>query len=157
MTGLIVLILRVLLALALYAFLALALWMLWQDIQRTGVRVAGRTIPSLRLEIRARNKPAVYQNLHQPEATLGRDPGCDVPIADASVAPRHAIIRFDHGHWWLENLTSTNRTQLNHEKLSRATALTVGDEIAVGQARVLVSSARRTAATGKSGYQRKNG
>lgn len=141
MSGPAVLILRALLALALYAFLALALWMLWQDIQRTGLGVSGSTVPSLRLEIHTRRRRAVYQDFAQAEVILGRDPACDVPLADRSVSERHACLRFRGGHWWLEDLRSAKGTRLNHHRLSRPTALAVGDEIECGQTRVLVNSA----------------
>lgn len=139
MSGPAVLILRVLLALPLYAFLALALWMLTQDIQRTGLGVAGRIIPLIRLEIHTRKRRALYHDSSQADVTLVRDPWCDVPITDKSVSARHARLCFHDGQWWLEDLKSTTGTRLNHQRLSRPTVLTTGHEIKCGQARVVVS------------------
>jgi pSer/pThr/pTyr-binding forkhead associated (FHA) protein len=144
MTGAAVLILRVLLALALYAFLALALWMLWQDIKRTGLAISGRIGPSIRLQIHT-GRRALYQNFAQVEVTLGRDPECDLPLADRSLSARHARLKFRRGQWWLEDLKSANGTRLNHHRLSRPTVLAVGDEIKCGRARVVVTSASQAA------------
>jgi pSer/pThr/pTyr-binding forkhead associated (FHA) protein len=143
MIGPVVLILRVMLALALYAFLALALWMLSQDIKLTGLGVAGRAVPSIRLKIHTKKRRALYQDFSQAEVTLGRDPWSDVPLTDKSVSARHARLSFQQGHWWLEDLKSTTGTRLNHQRLSRSTVLTVGDEITCGQVRVVVSSTSR--------------
>lgn len=143
MTGPVVLALRVLLALALYAFLGLALWMLAQDLRQTGREIAQRAVPSLRLRLRTRNQRSVYQEFSQAEVMLGRDPWCDVLIADKSVSARHARLSFHDGQWWVEDLASTNGTRLNHERLSRPTVVTAGDEITCGRAHVIVSLASR--------------
>ncbi len=138
MSGPIVLLLRLLLALSLYLFLGLALWMLWRDLRQTVRSVTARNVPAIRLEIRDRKRPAAHRAFSQPEVILGRDPRCDVPLADPSVSARHALLSFHHGQWWLDDLGSSNGTRLNHEKVGTATVLTTGDEIQCGHARVLI-------------------
>ncbi len=139
MSGPVVLLLRVFLALALYAFLGLALWMLWRDLRQTARNVTARSVPAIRLEIKNRKQGVTYRAFTQPEVILGRGAGCDVPLADPSVSARHALLSFHHGQWWLDDLGSSNGTRLNHEKVSTATVLTTGDEIQCGHARVLIS------------------
>ena len=139
MSGPIVLALRVLLALALYLFLGLALWMLWQDLRRTVLKAADRKVPLIRLEIQTDHQTPRVSAFSQPQVLLGRDPACDVSLTDASVSARHALLSFHHGQWWLDDLGSSNGTLLNHEKLETATVLTAGDEIECGRVHVLVS------------------
>lgn len=139
MSGVVVLVLRILLALALYAFLALALWMLWQDLRRAAHEAGGRHVPAIRLEIQAIKQPSTFRAFSQPEVILGRDPLCDVPIEDPSVSARHALLSYHHGQWWLDDLGSSNGTRLNHEKLTIPTVLTTGDEIECGRAHVSIT------------------
>ena len=139
MSGPVVLLLRVLLALSLYAFLGLALWMLWQDVRQTARKATTRSVPAIRLEIQNEEQGISHQAFTQPEVMLGRDPGCDVRLSDPLVSARHALLSFHHGQWWLDDLGSSNGTRLNHEKVCTATVLTTGDEIECGRARVLVS------------------
>jgi pSer/pThr/pTyr-binding forkhead associated (FHA) protein len=139
MSGPVVLLLRVLLALALYVFLGLALWMLWQDLRQTARGVSIRSVPAIRLETRNRKRAARYRAFVQPEVILGRDPGCDVLLSDPSVSARHALLSFHHGQWWLDDLGSSNGTRLNHEIVRTSTVLTSGDEIQCGHSRVLIS------------------
>jgi pSer/pThr/pTyr-binding forkhead associated (FHA) protein len=139
MSGLVVLLLRVLLALALYAFLGLALWILWQDLRQAVHNVSSRAVPAIRLEIINQKQPARFRAFSQPEVFLGRDPDCDVRLVDPLVSARHALLSFHHGQWWLDDLGSSNGTRLNREKVDTATVLTTGDEIQCGRATVLIS------------------
>jgi len=143
MSGPIVLVLRVLLALALYAFLGAALWLMWQELRRTSARVGSSRVPAIRLEIRAKKRLPVVRAFSQPEIVLGRDPLSDVQIADQAVSARHALLSFHHGQWWLDDLGSTNGTRLNRDRLTGPTVLTSGDEIKCGQAHVVVSLSSR--------------
>lgn len=139
MTGLAVLALRILALIALYAFLGLALWIMWQELRR-GLSVASRSgSPPIRLEVRSRSRQAVVRQFTQPEVLLGRDPNSDVPLADRAVSTRHAHLRYHHGQWWIYDLGSRNGTRLNHQKLEVPTVLTTGDEITCGGVRVLVT------------------
>ncbi len=139
MSGPIVLVLRILLTLGLYAFLGWTLWIIWQDIKQTGLRVVARKIPAIRLEVRTRNRAPALRSFSQAEVTLGRDPSCDLQLEDETVSVRHARLSYHHGQWWVEDLDSTNGTSLNKEKLSTAAVLMTGDEIKCGKVRVNVS------------------
>lgn len=138
MSGPIVLLLRLLLALSLYLFLGYGLWLLWRDLSLSAVHVVERKVPAIRLEIRNAKKPMSQRAFSQPQVYLGRDPHCDVPLADPSVSARHALLSFHHGQWWLDDLGSSNGTRLNREIIQTATVLTTGDQIQCGHARILV-------------------
>jgi len=141
MTGPIVLALRLLMALSLYAFLGLALYTFWRDLQQEAEKLTARRAPGISLTVREGDAQPVIKHFMQPEITLGRDPICDIPILDETASARHARLSFHHGQWWLEDLSSTNGTRLNQELLTLATVLTTGDEIRCGAARLTVTMA----------------
>jgi pSer/pThr/pTyr-binding forkhead associated (FHA) protein len=138
-TGPIVLVLRLLALAALYAYLGLALWIMGQTLRRASDAASTARVPVLRLEIRQKGQPAASHNFTQSEVLVGRDPLADVPLKDKAVSTRHARLSFHDGHWWIDDLRSTNGTRLNREPLTGATVLAGGDEIKCGSARLLVS------------------
>lgn len=157
MSGPIVLVLRLLLALALYLFLGLALWMLWQDLRRTAREAEGRKVPPIRLEVQNGKQPGTIRVFAQPEVVLGRDPSCDLALADPSVSARHALLSFHDGQWWLDDLGSSNGTRLNRDKVGTATVLTAGDEIECGHARLLVGLSGESVPPTIAGNEEQNG
>ncbi len=138
MSGTLVLVLRVLLAAALYLFLGLTLWLIWQDLRRAGYQAVRPRVPALRLEVRTRETEPFYRVFTQAEITVGRDPVCELQLDDEAVSARHAKFSFHHGQWWIEDLHSTNGTSLNTVKLTTATVLTDGDELRCGKVMLLV-------------------
>ena len=139
MSGTVVLVLRVLLALALYIFLGLTVWTIWQDLKRTGLQTTGQSVPAIQLQILYKNGTSLHREFSQAEVILGRDPKCDLPIEDEAISAHHAEFSFHHGQWWLRDLDSKNGTRLNKAKLVTATVLTTGDEIKCGKVKVLVN------------------
>ncbi len=113
MSGVITLILRLILAFALYGFLGWALFILWRDIRKQGIQLASRRVPGINLTIRRGQNPPLVTNFSQPEITIGRDPGCGIPLIDDTVSTLHAQLTYHHNQWWLEDLSSTNGTTLN--------------------------------------------
>jgi len=63
---------------------------------------------------------------------LGRAPGCDVVISDASVSSEHARLSREAGGWRVANLLSTNGTFVNNNKISNGT-LNDGDRLRLGR------------------------
>ena len=139
MSGTVVLVLRVFLALTLYVFLGLALWAIWQDLKRTSQRAAAQPVPAINLQILYKSGPPLNREFSQSEVILGRDPKCDLSIDDEAISAQHAEFSFHHGQWWLRDLNSTNGTRLNRTKLNIATVLATGDEIKCGKVKVLVN------------------
>jgi pSer/pThr/pTyr-binding forkhead associated (FHA) protein len=145
MSGPIVLIFRILLALALYAFLGWALWTIWLDLKRAGSQTGIYKVRTIHLEVRIMNQAPSYRSFSQSEVILGRDQTCDITLGDESVSAHHAKLSFHHGQWWLEDLESTNGTRLNLDKLTTATVVTSGDEIKCGNAQLIVNLVDKSA------------
>jgi pSer/pThr/pTyr-binding forkhead associated (FHA) protein len=144
MSGAVILALRLILALALYGFLGWALLILWREIRRQGVSLATRRVPVINLTVRRGQATPILKNFSQPEITLGRDPGCDIPLVDDTVSTRHAQLTYHHNQWWLEDLSSTNGTTLNQMAITMPTVLTAGDEIQCGDTRLIVNLSTNT-------------
>jgi pSer/pThr/pTyr-binding forkhead associated (FHA) protein len=62
---------------------------------------------------------------------LGRSKDSDVRVEDANVSRRHAELRREGSAWWLVDLDSTNGSELNGKRVSRA-KLNDGDTITLG-------------------------
>ena len=138
MSGVVVLFLRVLLVVALYAFLGVALWILWKQLEQTSARIARRQVPSIRLAVMARGQAPTELVFAQAEVSVGRDPRSDIPLEDEAVSARHASLSFHQGQWWLQDLGSRNGTRLNSQHVDAATVLASGDEIQCGQSTLRV-------------------
>ncbi|MGQ0844364.1 MAG: FHA domain-containing protein [Sporichthyaceae bacterium] len=67
--------------------------------------------------------------------TVGRLEGNDIALVDDSVSRRHARLQFRSGSWILGDLSSSNGTWVNGERLSDAIAVRDGDEIRFGAVR----------------------
>jgi len=139
MSAPIVLALRILMALALYGFLGWAIFLLWKEIQQQGITLANRRVPGINLAINQGEGAEVVKYFSQHEITLGRDPGCDIPLAGDTVSTRHAQLAYHHNQWWITDLLSTNGTYLNGSIVSMPTVITSGDEIKCGAAHLSVS------------------
>jgi pSer/pThr/pTyr-binding forkhead associated (FHA) protein len=144
MSGVITLVLRLILAFTLYGFLGWALLILWRDIQKQGIQLANRRVPGINLTIRHAQASSIVTNFNQPEITIGRDPGCDIPLNDDTVSTLHAQLTYHHNQWWLEDLSSTNGTTLNQTAVTMPTVLTAGDEIKCGDTRLSVNLSTNT-------------
>ncbi len=132
MTATIVLILRLLLAVALYAFLGWALWTLLQEFKQQGDKLAVQRKPVITLFIRIDRGKENVRRFLQPEIMIGRDPNCDLAVIDETLSAHHARLAHHHGQWWLEDLDSTNGTFLNREKLNTPAVVITGDKFKCG-------------------------
>lgn len=142
MSGSIVLALRLLLTLALYAFLAWGLFVLWRDIKIQSGLLVNRRTPPISLTITSENNVPQIRRFIQPEVTIGRDPACECPVEDESISARHARLSYHHNQWWLEDLDSTNGTLINQEKLSTPTVVVSGDEFHCGDTIISITLTR---------------
>jgi FHA domain len=67
------------------------------------------------------------------ELTIGRSPGCGVPIPDDIYASTlHARLYRQKEQLWVEDLGSTNGTYVNSEKITQARRLGKGDVLQTG-------------------------
>ncbi len=129
MSGIVFLIVRILLALALFAFLGYVLWTLWRDMRQQDEILASRRLPPIRLSL----ADGSLRQFSTPEVVIGRDPSCEIPLDDPTVSNNHARLSYHHGQWWLEDLHSTNGTFLNGEAVSAPLVVTGGDVVRCGQ------------------------
>ena len=65
-------------------------------------------------------------------ATIGRGRQADVVLNDPNVSRKHAEIRPRGGSWVIDDLGSTNGSQLNGRRIDGAEVLRPGDEIELG-------------------------
>lgn len=84
--------------------------------------------------------------LSKPEIIFGRDPGCDVPVDDFKMSQRHFCIRRTPHHFHLEDLRSTNGTQIDGQRTSWG-PLKNGARISAGRTRFLVQFVPRVASS----------
>jgi pSer/pThr/pTyr-binding forkhead associated (FHA) protein len=133
MSAVLVLVLRLLMAAALYAFLGLALYMLWQELRQHAEMLTLLRIPTLIL-----NSGQESHTFQKADVLLGRALGNDLRLDDPTVSAYHARLSFHHGHWWVEDLHSTNGTALNGERIQTATVLVDGDSLQIGAVTVHV-------------------
>ena len=68
----------------------------------------------------------------RPVTSLGRDLANTIVLPDAGASAEHALISMRDGHWWLEDMESTNGTFLNGVRLKAPTIVAPGDVIRVG-------------------------
>jgi len=139
MSGVVVLILRLLLAAGLYVFLAWAFLSLWQDLRRTSQLLASRKIPPIGLQMVTSDGSSSQLFFARADATIGRDPANEVHLEDSAVSARHARFCYHHGQWWVEDLNSTNGTFLNSERLKIPAVVMTGDVVRCGEVTFTVS------------------
>lgn len=132
MIATVVLLLRLILAIALYAFLGWALWQLLREFKQQGDKLAAQKKPGITLAIKMDQGPESQRQFLQPQIMIGRDTKCDVAIMDEALSAHHARLTHHHGQWWLEDLNSTNGTLLNREKLTTAAVVITGDHFKCG-------------------------
>jgi pSer/pThr/pTyr-binding forkhead associated (FHA) protein len=132
MTGSVLLVLRLFLALALYAFLVWALLVVWRELKLQSELAASRRVPRLAIIRETLEGPETYQ-FTAPEIRIGRDSVCDYQIDEKTVSAEHARLSYHHAQWWVEDLHSTNGTFLNQELVLHPVVLASGDELRCGQ------------------------
>ena len=129
MSAILFLFLRFGAALALFAFLGYMLWILWRDMVRQDEILASRRLPPMLLSL----ANGEQQRFTTPEVVIGRDPSSELVFEDSTVSSMHARLIYHHGHWWLEDLHSTNGTFLNGETVVTPLVVTPGDVVRCGQ------------------------
>lgn len=132
MSGPVLLVIRLILVIGLYAFLAWALLTIWRDLKRQSETQRSRQAPPITLLKKTEQDwtPFHFTSL---EILVGRDPLCDCHLDDKTVSAEHARLSYHHSQWWIEDLHSRNGTYLNQEAVSSPVVVTSGDELHFGQ------------------------
>ena len=132
------LVLRILLAVLLYVFLAAILLVVLRDLrQATERHQAARPGGHLVVLHSVDQTPVVGTTFPlQPVTSMGRSPDNSIPIPDSYASARHALLIWRESQWWLEDQHSRNGTLLNDAPIVRPTVVSAGDIIGVGRARL---------------------
>jgi serine phosphatase RsbU (regulator of sigma subunit) len=83
------------------------------------------------LQIVKGNRPGQILELRGERMVLGRHPSCEIVLDNAAVSRQHAQITNRHGHFFLEDLRSRNRTYLNGAPIDERTPLSDADEVKI--------------------------
>jgi pSer/pThr/pTyr-binding forkhead associated (FHA) protein len=136
-SGIILLVLRILLAVTLYGFLGFVIYIFIKDLKQQGELLAARQPPPLTLiESAAEGKKS--QRYIKPVIILGRESGCDFSLDDQTVSSKHARLAYRKQQWWLEDLASTNGTFLNGDAVHTPMVIAHGDELRLGHIEVRI-------------------
>ncbi|HEV2066442.1 MAG TPA: FHA domain-containing protein [Thermomicrobiales bacterium] len=66
-------------------------------------------------------------------STVGRRDDNTIVIDDAFVSGTHAQLTYDHGAWWLQDLSSTNGTAVNGQRVTSRVQLRRNDIVQFGR------------------------
>lgn len=129
------LLVRVLSAALLLAFLGLIAYYLYRDATSVKARIGDeRYLGALRVLRSGLIEPAVDSSFPlKLVSTIGRGPRNTIVLDDSTVSQEHARLARRDGYWWLDDLGSRNGTLLNDVPLTGATVVTAGDLITIGR------------------------
>ena len=133
MSGFILLGLRILSAIALYAFLGWALYLFWRSLRQDALALSARQVLPLTLLVSSPDEEDRLLHFTENDVIIGRDSECQCILTHATVSARHDRLAFHHSQWWSDDLLSTNGTKLNDEPLQMPTVVLNGDTIKCGQ------------------------
>lgn len=137
MSGIVFLILRTALTIALYAFLGWVIWFLWRDLKYQQDLSSKQQIDPLKVLVE--NGDVLRgETFSIEEITIGRDPSCECVINSKTISSHHARLSYHQGQWWVEDLGSTNGTLLNQEPVTNPAVVTPGDLIQCGKATITI-------------------
>jgi hypothetical protein len=137
-----ILMLRVAITLALYAFLGALLYYTWQDARHISPlhkvktpRLSGKlVVESSEIESIAKGQVFVLER----NTSLGRGPTSTIILDDSVVSTRHATITYRNNQWWLTDHQSRNGTTLNDLPVSEAVVISSDDIIGIGHIKLRV-------------------
>jgi len=137
LSGILVFLLRGMMAICLFAFVGFVIYVVWKDLRQQATAASRVKIPNLNLEVEGRTELKRI-SVETPEAFIGRDPGCEVHLDESTLSARHARLSYHHKQWWLEDMHSTNGSFLNEQPVLNPTVLDDGDRITCGNVTLLV-------------------
>ncbi len=125
------LVLRFVLTALLYAFVAVAFYVIWRSL-RQHAREDEEILQQAILTIETESAPVQRFTL-RPVTAIGRSTENHLVIDDPFASANHAIVVWRENHWWIEDLGSHNGTYLNDERVTEPRTLNSGDRIRVGE------------------------
>jgi pSer/pThr/pTyr-binding forkhead associated (FHA) protein len=129
------LILRLLLAILLYAFLATVLVIVWRDLRQatTSPKISRRSGELVILQTTDEALEIGTAFPLQPITSIGRAPSNTIIISDTYASSQHALLTWRESQWWLEDQGSRNGTLLNDTHITTPTVVSAGDVIGIGR------------------------
>jgi len=128
------LILRLVLAGLLYAFLVAILIMLWRDLHLATARREAVHIVGHLIVLSAPSDSLAEGTILplQPVTSIGRAATNTLCIPDTYASAQHALLTWRAGQWWLEDQGSRNGTLLNDNPVTVPTVVSAGDILGIG-------------------------
>ena len=137
MIGIILLVLRLLMAISLYLFLGWVVLSLWQNLKFQKEIITSQQIPEIGLRVKYQDDFQVHR-YSKPAVTIGRGLDCECILTSEKVSEHHARVFFSQNQWWIEDLNSTNGSFLNQERLSEPTVVINGDQLRCGDVEIVI-------------------
>lgn len=137
--GYLLLSLRFLLAVVLYAFLGWSIRIIWKEMKQTAQSTTTKRTPPILLTFDQAD--AQPRSFTRSEISIGRSQNCDLLITDDTVSSRHGQIFYKHNQWWYEDLGSSNGSFINDLKVETPTVLTDGDQLRMGKFSIIINFA----------------
>jgi len=126
-----ILVLRLVLAGLLYAFLAVTFYIMWRSMHQRGQGGQKMVEPAV-LTVELEGAPTQRFPLRAVTA-IGRGADNHLVLDDPFASANHAMVVWRDGGWWIEDLESHNGTLLNEEPITEPSVLTAGDRVRVGE------------------------
>lgn len=136
------LLLRLLLAVALYLFLGAVLFLLWRNLRCSNEadHISSRRYGQLIVIGLPPVNDVAEEVLQigstfpiQPVTSLGRSTDNTIIIPDTYASSEHALLAYRGGQWMLEDRGSRNGTMLNRVMIAGPTVVSSGDIVGIGQ------------------------
>ena len=133
----IILTLRVLAALSLYAFLGLIIFILWKDLINADKTIASRLQAPITIRDISKDEA---QHFRENEVFIGRDELAQIRFQhDEAISNMHARLFYKEKNWWVEDLQSTNGTFLNQDPINAPAVVISGDQITCGKTTIEIT------------------
>lgn len=131
--ALILLLLRVVSAGLLLAFLGLIAWLIYKDMAlvTTSLGEVGHSLGQLVWQ----EKGEVFALA--PVTSIGRSGGNTIVLDDGYISNEHVLLTWRGQQWWVEDLGSRNGTLVNGAEIEGAVVIRPGDSVTVGDIELL--------------------
>ena len=128
--------LRLLMALALYAFLGVVV-----SLQIRALRLrSAEAPPPLHLYVRLPNGSVHQRVFTQADVLVGRSADNHLQLEDPAVSAHHLHFRYRQGRWWVHDLGSRNGAFLNGARLETPAILVEDDTITLGACQLQIGA-----------------
>ena len=97
----------------------------------------------IRIGLKFKNNVLKEFESDQDQITIGRNADNDIRIDSMAVSGYHANLVNDEGHYYIEDLLSTNGTFVNEKRINKQ-VLKENDEISIGKHILIISFKKRS-------------